>query len=164
MTDDLVIAALNDFQALWLTIWAEARAELVEGQIAVACVIRNRVLADLGDDDKPDWWGEGYRGVCLKPSQFSCWNPGTDRNHLAVMRLARIEIGDYAERSALPRDPVVEQVKWVAEGVVGDMVLDRTSGATHYLTRALFYSRNVPNWARGRQLLAAIGNHVFLKV
>jgi len=55
---------------LWIfakTIWAEARGEPLEGQIAVANVILNRAR-------QGGWWGDDVAGVCCKPKQFSCWN------------------------------------------------------------------------------------------
>ena len=50
---------MSDLDTLARTLWAEARGEGVAGMEAVAAVIMNRVNADLGNDDKPDWWGEG---------------------------------------------------------------------------------------------------------
>ena len=61
----------KDQDILARTLWGEARGEGVAGQIAVAWSIRNRVEMDLHNDGKPDWWGEGYAGVCKKPYQFS---------------------------------------------------------------------------------------------
>lgn len=160
MTDDQTKAALSDFEAFYLTLWAEARGEPIEGIVSVACVIRNRVLADLGHDNKPDWWGEGYRGVCLKPFQFSCWNDGADENHQALIAKARLVIGDYAERTTQPDDPLVRQVKAVAECVMNGSFLDRTKGAVQYLTIGLFRI-NPPAWARGRKDGIPIGSQIF---
>lgn len=154
-------AALSDFDAFWLTLWAETRGEPIEGQIGVACVIRNRVAFDIGQDGKPDWWGEGYRGVCLAPAQFSCWNEGTEANHLAVVKLARLVLGDYVDRSLLPNDPIVRQLKAVVECVMNGAFQDRVKGATHYLTTALYSSPKRPRWAMGPPLM--LGSHVFVK-
>jgi hypothetical protein len=60
-----VLDRLTDVQILALTLFGEARSEPIEGIVGVGCVIRNRVTAGL------DWWGEGYRGVCLAPYEFS---------------------------------------------------------------------------------------------
>ena len=57
---------------LWIfakTIWAEARGEPLEGQIAVSNVILNRAR-------QGGWWGDDVVKVCRKPKQFSCWNKG----------------------------------------------------------------------------------------
>lgn len=55
------------------TVYAEARGEPREGQIAVANVIINRALAN-----KSYWGGSSIAGVCRQPYQFECWN-GKDR-------------------------------------------------------------------------------------
>ena len=47
------------------TIYAEARGEAAEGQIAVAWVVRNRV------DSPVTWWGTDYQSVLDKPYQFN---------------------------------------------------------------------------------------------
>ena len=57
---------------MWIfakTIWAEARGEPLDGQIAVANVILNRAR-------QGGWWGDDVVKVCRKPKQFSCWNDG----------------------------------------------------------------------------------------
>lgn len=55
------------------TVWGEARGEGMDGKIAVACVVRNRV----GKQGKYGW---GFTGVILRPHQFSCFDAG-DPNH-----------------------------------------------------------------------------------
>lgn len=153
---------MSDFHALFLTLWGETRGEPIEGQIAVACVIRNRVLADIGKDGKPDWWGEGYRGVCLAPRQFSCWAPEDGaENYATVMRLAHAVCGDYADRTTVDlNDPVMRQLKAIAENVMNGTLLDRSGGATQYLTKHLF-STAPPPWALNRPV-RTIGSQVFL--
>lgn len=153
MTDADVMAALSDFQAFWLTLEAEAGGEPVEGQIAVASVIRNRVGKRFGDS---------YKAVCLAPKQFSCWNDGLDANHVRLMQKARLVIGDYAERSTLPDDPIVRQLKYLAQGIMNFDLLDSTHGADHYLTKKLFQS-TPPLWAVG-QTARFIASHAFLRL
>jgi hypothetical protein len=46
---------------------------------AVAAIVLNRVRAG-----QPARFGSTIEEVCKKPMQFSCWNPGTDPNHLAM--------------------------------------------------------------------------------
>ena len=58
---------LPDRVVLALTIWGESRGECVEGQIAVACVVRNRLKRAIST--APRW-----RDICLAPEQFSCFN------------------------------------------------------------------------------------------
>lgn len=148
-----MFAALSDFDALWLTLDAECRSEPVEGQIAVASVIRNRVGKRFG---------HRYRDVCLAPKQFSCWNAGTDPNHVRLMARARLVVGDYAERTTLPIDPVMRQLKYIAQGIMGHELVDNTRGADHYLTKKLFQA-TPPPWALGRSAIF-VGAHAFLKL
>ena len=61
------IASLPDRLVLALLIWAESRGEPVEGQIAVGCVVRNRL--NESTEAAPRW-----RDICLAPEQFSCFN------------------------------------------------------------------------------------------
>ena len=73
---------------MWIfakTIWAEARGEPLEGQIAVANVILNRAR-------QGGWWGDDIAEVCCKPKQFSCWNGG-DPNRA---RMDGLELQDRA--------------------------------------------------------------------
>lgn len=153
MTDDEIKAALSDFEAFWLTLWAEVRGEPIEGIVAVASVIRNRVGKRFG---------ASYRAVCLAPNQFSCWNPGDDRNHVLLMERARLVVGDYAERSTQPLDPMTRQLKYLAQGIMNGDLLDSTAGADHYLTKTRFQSRP-PEWAVDRTA-TFIGAHAFLKI
>jgi hypothetical protein len=137
---------LHDLPApilLALLIWGEARGEPVEGQIAVACVVRNRVLRE----------GHDWRAVCLAPKQFSCFNVD-DPNYPKILRAADVLL------TGTPT-PELAQACWIAEGVIAGHVLDNTSGAKNYLTTALLQSRP-PRWAVDRPILAVIGAHSFL--
>ena len=53
----------NDIWVFAKTIWAEARGEPLEGQIAVANVIINRAR-------QGGWWGDEVAKVCRKPKHF----------------------------------------------------------------------------------------------
>jgi len=128
---------------LALLIWGESRGEPVEGQVAVACVVRNRVLR-LSHD---------WRAVILAPWQFSCFN-ADDPNAVKVQRAA-----DVLMTGALT--PALAQALWIAEGVIAGAVIDNTGGAKNYLTTALLQSRP-PSWAVDRPILARIGAHSFL--
>jgi N-acetylmuramoyl-L-alanine amidase len=157
MTREQLRAALTDEIALTCTMLGEAASEPIEGQIAVACVIRNRVRTDLGKDGKDDWWGEGYRAVCLKRLQFSCWwevNANT----------ARVYATAEAMLARQPLTGVLAQMRWIAEGVIGDVILDRTRGADHYLTTALLRSPAAPTWAKPSASVGAIGAHTFFRL
>jgi spore germination cell wall hydrolase CwlJ-like protein len=57
--------ATVDATRLANTIYAEARGEAAEGQIAVAWTVRNRV------DSRVTWWGTDYQSVLDMPYQFN---------------------------------------------------------------------------------------------
>lgn len=132
-------AHLSDVQVLACTLYGEARSEVPDGILAVACVVRNRVKYDISGDNKPDWWGEGYRGVCLEKRQFSCWLPeGGAGNHAKLAKLvADLKAGPVS-------DPRYKECAWIATGVVNDWVRDITFGADHYHTAQV-----KPKWAEG---------------
>lgn len=152
MTDSEVRAALDDYHALALTMYGEARGEAVEGQLFVGCVIRNRVKS-------PRRFGDTYTKVCTARAQFSCWWPfGGRENYALVMARARAIVdADHAER--LPPDPILRQCLYLASGILSGELTDRAQGATHYLTRALWTS-TPPAWAAGRSPLVQVGRHV----
>lgn len=158
MTREEIRAALTDTVALTCTLYGEASGEPVEGQIAVACVIRNRVHLDLGNDAKPDWWGEGYRGVCLAKWQFSCWwetSPNSDRVYALAEQLLT--------RTLAMNVSVISQLRWVTEGIVGGAILDRTKRADHYLTTALLRSGQAPPWSKASPV-CVVGAHTFFRL
>lgn len=136
----------GDADIMARTVFGEARGELRAGQVAVAWVIRNRAEMDLGNDGKPDWWGEGIAGVCLKSSrgihQFSCWN----RNDPNLKLIQGVTVANRAFRDCMA----------VVDEVLRDKVPDPTGGATHYHTRNI-----LPKWAKGLRPCARVGTHVF---
>lgn len=149
MTEAAIRAALSGKQILGLTIWAEARGDHAEGassveeRIAVGCIIRNRA--------KPGaWWGETIREVCLKPWQFSCWNPGPDQNHAALVLVAEeLAQANIGIRTRPGLDPLLEESLFLAEGIVDGLILDRTQGCDHYYApRAMRPAGAVPKWAK----------------
>lgn len=124
------------------TVYGEARGEGLDGKIAVAWVIRNRVEADLGKDNKPDWWGEGIIGVCRAPKQFSCWNRD-DPNYDKIMAVGL-------------DDPAFQACLYAVLGVVLRYAPDPTCGSTHY------HHVNIsPSWANGKTPIASIGKHAY---
>lgn len=146
-----VLAALTDPQILTLTIFGEARGEPIEGQIAVGCLIRNRV--DVGR------WGASYAKVCLAPWQFSCWRPeGGRANHAVVVEAAEM----LARSTTLPEDPLLRQAAWVSQGVIGRWIQDTTRDATHYYAPAAMVPPGaVPRWAVGLTPVVTLGRHLF---
>jgi len=65
---------------LTMCLWGEARNQPEEGVVAVAHVVRNRVLSGK--------WGDTWRDVLLAPKQFSCFNPN-DLNRIRMMEPQR---------------------------------------------------------------------------
>lgn len=133
---------------LALTAWGEARGEPLEGRIAVGCVVRNRLATKR--------WGTDYASVVHAPGQFSCWwANGGAANYATLQRFrARVE----AEGGALIDDPLWQETRWAAQGILDDVVLDRVKGSTHYFESALPV---VPFWAKGKTPVCRIGGHVF---
>ena len=151
-----LVAPLSDQDILALTLFGEARGEPIEGQIAVGQVIRNRVRIDIGNDGRPDWWGEGYRGVCLAPKQFSCWNDG-DPTQNSVLSRAKVLRGQ-ADNTGGGADRMMAQLLWIADGITRSYVDDDLRGATHYHADSL-----LPKWAKSMIVVARKGHHIFYR-
>jgi spore germination cell wall hydrolase CwlJ-like protein len=133
----------KDRDTLARTLWGEARGESLAGQIAVAWTIRNRV----NDGKDKSWWGEGYAGVCLAPSQFSCWNKN-DPNYPFLSGARDIPFRELA------------QARGAADQVIDNKQPDPTGGATHYHAASM---PKAPAWATKAKKTAFIGNHTFFK-
>lgn len=138
----IVTATLSDLRRVALTIKGEAEGEPWIGKVAVAWCIRNRVEMDLHGDGKPDWWGEGYETVCMKPSQFSCWP------------------SEALERITTERRPFRDCVA-AAYAVLVDDFPDVTDGCTHYVAPKRL--AKLPPWTQGRTAHRIIENHHFYK-
>lgn len=153
MTDLEVVAHLTPTQVVTLTLYGEGRGEPVEGRIAIANVIRNRVLAH-----RPSF-GHDYRSVCLKAWAFSCWLPAGGRdNYETVIGIARQWIRDAAPTGAR----MVQECAWIADGLLGDRFADNAARATHYYNPDAMTPRGkIPSWAVGLLPVAVIGNHRF---
>jgi N-acetylmuramoyl-L-alanine amidase len=102
----------RDLDVVARTLYGECRGERLDGQIAVAWVIRNRASC-------PAWWGHGPAEVCLKKSQFSCWL-ASDPNSAKL------------NDPALAEDRSYRFLRGVAADVFADKHPDPTHGATHY--------------------------------
>ncbi len=122
------------------TIYGEARGETVRGKEAVAAVVVNRVRRSRQRDGY--WWGDDIAQVCLKPWQFSCWNPD-DPN---LSRIIAVGIENRTFQSCIR----------IARRAATGALTDPTGGATHYHGRAAN-----PPWARGKAPCAEIGRHLF---
>ncbi len=130
----------KETEILAKTIYGEARGENLSGMEAVACVILNRVKR--AQTTGPFWWGKPVSDVCLKPRQFSCWNPD-DVNQ------ARLS-GD------LTADNIFRICRRVAVRALRGLLCDKTKGSTHYHTLDTH-----PAWASALVPNAQIGNHLF---
>lgn len=156
MTDPEILDSLSDVDALACTAWGEAAGDSREGhssveeRIAVMSVVRNRVRHRAHE-------GVTYKGVCLAPKQFSCWNAGTDANHLRVMAMAYLCITGQTTA-----DAVFEETRFLAGGIISGLLLDRVHGATlYYAPAAMVPPNRVPAWAAGRAPVAGIGSQLF---
>lgn len=136
---------LSDIEVLALTLIGEARGEPIEGQVAVASVIRNRLhTADY----------KNFREVCLAPKQFSCWNDDNPNQQLLKDIASRMQMGQTI-------DPAYRQCLYIATGVYTSAIRDNVNGAQNYLTKTLFESVNRPNWARHASRMIEKGNQIF---
>ncbi|MDR4515470.1 cell wall hydrolase [Nitrosomonas sp.] len=117
------------------TIWGEARGESREGKEAVASVILNRLK-------KPTRFGGTIEEVCLKPSQFSCWND----NDPNLPKLKAVDVNDANFVECLS----------IAQAAVSGNLADSTIGADHYHTTTVS-----PDWSINKTPCITIGNHLF---
>ena len=140
-------ASPTDIEVLARTIWAEARGEGMAGMVAVAWSIRNRVDMDLHHDGKPDWWGEGYPGVCQAPWQYSCWNKN-DPNYPCISGAKAIPLGELSA------------ARQAATVVINGTVPDPTGGATHYYATSM---PRPPAWVSGATQTLKLGHHIFFR-
>lgn len=144
------LAPLPDEAIFGLTLYGEARGEPIEGLIAVACVIRNRLL------DTKKRWGADYRAVCLQKAQFSCWSEaGGKANFDEVIKAATILLNND------PAPPLLEQCAWVALGVSRGALLDTVKGSNHYHVASM---QPRPSWAQSFVPVTQKGAHVFYKM
>ena len=120
-----------------VTIWQEARGEPIEGKIAVAQVIRNRMNRKFHSDGT-------VAGTVLKPYQFSGWNTQDSNRVLAAL----VDTDD---------DSYVECVSaWDMSGYQ----------LTPLFPAVLYHSKHMdkyPSWTKSPRVtqIAVIGNHIF---
>lgn len=133
----------SDITLLARLIYGEARGESLDGKIAVANVVRNRVNSSV------TWWGRTWREVMLKPKQFSCFNEG-DPN---LDKLSKIDASRDANDQRLWRECLT-----IASAVCTGAFSDNTAGATHYHS-----IRVQPSWAASLTATVSIGRHVFYR-
>lgn len=121
------------------TLAQEARGEPIDGQTAVAWVIKNRLVSGR--------WGKSLATVCLWPYQFSGWRGPQDPN--------------FTYACTLPDDnSVLLFMKDIMQKVL-DSNVDPTSGATHYANLSILPQK--PAWIVGATLCGKFGNQSFYK-
>lgn len=143
--DDL--ASLPVVDLLTLLVWGEARGEPIEGQVGVLNVVLNRVA------DPHYRYGGGFAEVILQPFQFSCLNE-SDPNLPKLLLTA-----DALQELHAGKTQPFAQLAWLAEGIITNVLLDNTHGATHYCSLAV-----TPSWSAGQTPVARIGRHVFFRL
>jgi len=149
-----VIDALGSTATVALTAWAEARGDWREGQSSV----EERIAVIWTIMRRSERRNQSVKEVCLAPKQFSCW-AATDgeANHKAVMALARAIVSEKGVSDAL-----YLETRYLVEGVLCGVILDRTGGADHYYApKAMIPRGRVPGWAKGKTPSARIGDQVF---
>lgn len=122
----------DEFDLLLACIRGEAEGEALFGKLAVASVIRNRVL------DKR--WPDTYKEVVLQPAQFSCFLPEYLRPEIF-----KPERGELWWR----------ECKLAAYAIYHNWVRDITQGANHY--HDISIADDLPSWAEGRHPIFRYG-------
>ena len=133
-----------------ITLWGEARGEPIEGQVAVAHVIQNRVISGR--------WGETHHDVLGRWAQFSALWPQLSGglNYQEVLDLAGVL--DRGEVLGGMQTYLVQQLRWVVTGVMEHQLLDNTYGSTHYFAPHIVK----PSWATSPGVrMAKYGRHEF---
>lgn len=124
----------SDLEVLALTVYLEARGECKEGWEWIIWVIKNRKRQN------PERWGHTIKEVCLKESQFECFNIGKD---ISVQEKEKYrEIHDVCKRL-----------------IDADMSLDPTRGCNHYNNPKKEKGEWVPRVTKVKK----IGDHVFYR-
>lgn len=120
------------------TIWQEARGEPFIGKLAVAQVIRNRVLLKYNSDGT-------VAGTVLAPYQFSGWNTNDPNRVVSVL--------------INTADPVVDACRTA-------WLLVNQKGVGDKFPAVLFHAstmKEYPEWSKSTKVkkVAEIGNHIF---
>tara|TARA_R110002153_G_scaffold59161_2_gene161702 strand:- start:2025 stop:3536 length:1512 start_codon:yes stop_codon:yes gene_type:complete len=128
---------INDRELLARTLQAEAGNQGYDGMLAAGSVIMNRANAT--------GYGDGMRGVILKPGQFSAWNSSTGYAG-----------GEQGQDMANMR--ASGEAYKAADALISGTYDDATGGATHYYNPAI----SQPKWGqKAGDEWKRIGDHVF---
>jgi hypothetical protein len=119
------------------TLCQEVRGEPLEGQKAVAYVIKNRLATGK--------WGHSLASVCLWRGQFSGWYVPSDPNFAYACSLA-------------DDDPVLIHMQSMMQEAL-DSANDPTGGADHYVNLSVAN----PAWVQGAIHCGKFGRQDFYK-
>lgn len=140
------LRTLPELDLLTGLIVAEAGSEPFTGQLAVACVVRNRV--------RDHRWPDTYRDVILQPEQFSCFNNlshDTDLNKTIIDRYFTHYWSYEWWRGC----------RFAAFGILHNWVPDITRKANHYYAFKLI---DAPGWAKDAEPTLKEGGHLFYEL
>lgn len=126
------------FEVAARTLCQEVRGEPLDGQQAVAYVIKNRLASKR--------WGDSLATVCLWPYQFSGWRGPQDPNFTYACRLA-------------DDDATLSHMRSVLQTAL-DSQTDPTQGATHYVNLAIV---KTPAWINGATHVGKFGHQDFYR-
>lgn len=128
-----------DFDTAARTLCQEVRGEPLEGQQAVAYVIKNRLASGR--------WGHTLSSVCLWRGQFSGWYVPSDPNFGYACGIA-------------DNDATLSHMRSVLQTAL-DSTTDPTKGATHYFNPAGVIQ--TPAWVNGATYCGQFGKQKFYK-
>jgi len=150
-------------------VYFEARSESMQGKIAVASVVKNRV--------KDDKFPKTYCGVVKQGAHKESWKTKgvagvEDKDRIYIPRKNRCQFSWYCDgfpdviwiqyKDGTPIE--ANKTAWrdsvnVALIVMSGEAKDNTSGATYYYA----HNQTYPDWAVEFTNLKVIGNHTFMK-
>jgi hypothetical protein len=147
---DDIFKSLTNLELLTLLLYGEARGEGLDGMLAVASVVMNRVAVGTGSS-RPCWWGKDIKSVILKPQQFSCFNEDDPNCEL---------LEEFAQAWEIVGEVTspLRTAYWIAKGVLDKYLESNVSVATHYHANGMMV---IPEWARKMKMVCNRGNHVF---
>lgn len=125
-----------DMQVAARTLAQEARGEPIDGQTAVAWVLKNRLATGR--------WGKSLASVCLWRAQFSGWYSPNDPN--------------FSYACNLPdNDPTLSHMMSVMQAAM-DGDTDPTGGAIFYFANSM---PTPPTWAATMRFCGQFGHQQF---
>lgn len=143
------LATWPELTLLAACVWAEARGEVYEGRVAVACVVLERTF-------RGGWFGRDMADVLLRdndkdglPDQFSCFRPVAKQGQLEKL----------CDPLAHGGEELWVACWQVASGVRFGWTRSRVANATHYVATTIA----PPSWTTKLTPMGQIGRHVFFR-